>query len=76
MTTYVNSYNVYLNGTNLVMTTNSDTCWETKNTALNTLNVLGIKYTVEREEKIVTRMSSITINHNINIITKQLIGQE
>lgn len=39
------------------------------NAACNTLVALGMKFKKEREEKIVSRMNHITINHNINIVT-------
>ena len=65
-----NSYNVYVNGKNIIMTVNGSEAWDAMNAACNTLVALGIKFTKEREEKTVSRMNHITINHNINIITK------
>ena len=67
--TTVNSYNVFVNGKNIIMTNNDNECWVVMNAACNTLVALGMKFKKEREEKIVSRMNHITINHNINIVT-------
>lgn len=67
--TTVNSYNVFVNGKNIIMTNNDNECWDVMNAACNTLVALGMKFKNEREEKIVSRMNHITINHNINIVT-------